>query len=280
MSDGGNSDSDDDVIRGMDWEMVSMTSSTYAENGSNGVSAATLHSDHFVFPPSRHEGLPIEEEEQGEMLDNVENSPVESQDLSGGETVEENEEEETSGGLGMEASRGNDEESVNFLDAAEGRGLIMFNGSACEEERGNEDDPVLEPGFSIDETAQLNSPEKLGGESVSCEAWWKRQASSLGQSNKLWSIAVAAALMGIVVLGQRWQYERWQNHQIRLQLRAKEECSVFKYYRLNLNYTARYFKHRSFPIQVMVTALEPELVKKLQKHASNLNPVTSLLNYP
>eukprot|EP01018_Ginkgo_biloba_P004080 Gb_27251 [translate_table: standard] len=139
----------------MDSEMVSMTSSTYAKNGSNGISAVTLHSDHFVSPQIDMKGFRLRKKSREKCWII--------------ETVEENEEEETSRGLGMEASHGNEEYSVSILDAAKGRGLIMFNGGVCEEERGNEDDPVLEPSFSIDETAQLNSPKKLGGKSVSCK---------------------------------------------------------------------------------------------------------------
>eukprot|EP01018_Ginkgo_biloba_P037749 Gb_01608 [translate_table: standard] len=115
----------------MDSEMVSMTSSTYVENGSNGVSAATLHSDHFVSPRIDMKVFRLRKKSRAKCWII--------------ETVEENEEEETSRGLGMEASHGNEKDSVSF---------------------------------SIDETAQLNSPEKLGGESVSCEAYCSGRSSN------------------------------------------------------------------------------------------------------
>eukprot|EP01018_Ginkgo_biloba_P003892 Gb_35524 [translate_table: standard] len=108
-----------------------MTSSTYAKNGSNGVSVATLHSDHFVSPRIDMKGFRLRKKSRAKCWII--------------ETVEENEEKETSRGLGMEASRGNEEDSVSF---------------------------------SIDETAQLNSPEKLGGESVSCEAYCSGRSSN------------------------------------------------------------------------------------------------------
>eukprot|EP01018_Ginkgo_biloba_P034575 Gb_40374 [translate_table: standard] len=100
---------------------------------------------------------------------------------------------------------------------------------------------TLPKSFSISEDAQQdreiesNSPKspkdsktkKKSGKALPCEAWWKRQAASLRaqgrQATTLWSIAVAAALMGLVILGQRWQHERWQNQQLRLQLCAKDE---------------------------------------------------------
>jgi hypothetical protein len=47
-----------------------------------------------------------------------------------------------------------------------------------------------------------------------CEAWWKRSAASLisqvKETNTVWSIFIAAAVMGVVILGQHWQQERWQ----------------------------------------------------------------------
>lgn len=45
-----------------------------------------------------------------------------------------------------------------------------------------------------------------------CGAWWKRRASALyahaKEANAYWSIFIAAAVMGLVMLGQRWQQER------------------------------------------------------------------------
>eukprot|EP00249_Psilotum_nudum_P018328 c26752_g1_i1 orf=452-1327(-) len=57
--------------------------------------------------------------------------------------------------------------------------------------------------------------------------WWKRQASLLQartqETNTFWSIAWTATVMGIVVvLGYRWQRERSQNQELRLQLSAKD----------------------------------------------------------
>jgi len=103
---------------------------------------------------------------------------------------------------------------------------------------------VLEQSFSLPKPFSLNeatqqdddvssdSPiaskaKKSSGKDLPCEAWWKRHAASLltqaREANALWPIAIAAALMGLVVLGQRWQQERWQNQQLRSQLSAKDE---------------------------------------------------------
>ncbi|XP_057981454.1 ATG8-interacting protein 2 [Malania oleifera] len=84
----------------------------------------------------------------------------------------------------------------------------------------------------LDLTGIPQSPEpmeddKYGGSNDSnlpCEAWWKRRAVSLyahaKEANTFWSIFIATAVMGLVILGQRWQKERWQV------LQLKWQCSL------------------------------------------------------
>ncbi|EFJ37197.1 hypothetical protein SELMODRAFT_437818 [Selaginella moellendorffii] len=54
-------------------------------------------------------------------------------------------------------------------------------------------------------------------------SWKKTIASYIRRASTLWSLTIAAALVGLVIIGQRWQHERWQNHQMRLQLCYKDE---------------------------------------------------------
>ncbi|EFJ27747.1 hypothetical protein SELMODRAFT_441457 [Selaginella moellendorffii] len=54
-------------------------------------------------------------------------------------------------------------------------------------------------------------------------SWKKKIASYIRRASTLWSLTIAAALVGLVIIGQRWQHERWQNHQMRLQLCYKDE---------------------------------------------------------
>ncbi|CAK9269167.1 unnamed protein product [Sphagnum jensenii] len=60
-----------------------------------------------------------------------------------------------------------------------------------------------------------------------CEAWWKRRGVLLcvqaQQATTLWSLALAAAVMGLVILGHQWQQEWYQNQQLQLQLCSKDE---------------------------------------------------------
>ncbi|KAL6128692.1 hypothetical protein ACLB2K_072047 [Fragaria x ananassa] len=67
------------------------------------------------------------------------------------------------------------------------------------------------------DTSQSPRPmkdDKFDGSDLPCGAWWKRRAYSLyshaKEANACWSIIVAAAVMGLVILGQRWQNEGWQ----------------------------------------------------------------------
>lgn len=58
-------------------------------------------------------------------------------------------------------------------------------------------------------------------------SWWNCQTVLWGpgsqKSSTVWSIALAAAVVGIVIIGHRWHRERYQNQQLKLDLSAKEE---------------------------------------------------------
>ncbi|KAA8516065.1 hypothetical protein F0562_019244 [Nyssa sinensis] len=78
--------------------------------------------------------------------------------------------------------------------------------------------------------SQLPKPtteDKYDGSDLPCEAWWKRRAASLfahaKEANAFWSIFIAAAVMGLVILGQRWQQERWQVLQLKWQFSINDE---------------------------------------------------------
>lgn len=218
MSEGGGSESDDSMNNrsNKDWEMVSLTSSTCAENGSNGVYTEVLEdleSDTFIFPPSRHEGLPIESDDH-EGIETL----LGSDNLS--DNNAENEEEGPLGGPEFETPRAEEENSRN-LDVlrdsdAGGEGI---RDSAVDENVELKHEGLDNEGFGNEGWLD----EGFGDEDFRCDGWWKRQTASLTEPNTLWSIAVATALLGIVYLGQRWQHERWNNKQLRLQLCAKDE---------------------------------------------------------
>ncbi|XP_059651385.1 ATG8-interacting protein 1 [Cornus florida] len=74
---------------------------------------------------------------------------------------------------------------------------------------------------------KLTEEDKYDESELPCEAWWKRRATSLythaKEANAFWSIFVAAAVMGLVILGQRWQQERWQVLQLKWQVNINDE---------------------------------------------------------
>uniref|UniRef100_A0A7N0V9V0 ATG8-interacting protein 1 n=1 Tax=Kalanchoe fedtschenkoi TaxID=63787 RepID=A0A7N0V9V0_KALFE len=62
---------------------------------------------------------------------------------------------------------------------------------------------------------------------IPCGPWWKRQAAYLydhvKEASPLWSVVIAATVMGLAVLGQRWQQRKSQVLMLNLQFSAIEE---------------------------------------------------------
>lgn len=60
-----------------------------------------------------------------------------------------------------------------------------------------------------------------------CASWLRRQLAlwqaQLRKANTLWSLALAAAVMGILILGRGWRRLQAQNRILRLQLQAKDK---------------------------------------------------------
>ncbi|KAF8379541.1 hypothetical protein HHK36_028980 [Tetracentron sinense] len=256
--------------RGNDWEVVSLTASTYAaapgpkafesnddEKGDQfgedekKTSRAMFMSGHFVFPPSQHENLPLEADhsEIHELVDERvipnEVSGLDVKDMDRSERK--NEENWNSKGLTipdefpgiqffdelgnrLSVSGSEFEEGINLVDKEQSMysaaKFSSFDSEAdisgstmCDE---NTDIPELtdisqqspDSPSDISKSPKLTKEDKYVGSSIPCKAWWNRQAASLyahvKEANAFWSVFVAAALMGLVILGHRWQQERWQ----------------------------------------------------------------------
>ncbi|XP_056160587.1 ATG8-interacting protein 2-like isoform X2 [Syzygium oleosum] len=78
----------------------------------------------------------------------------------------------------------------------------------------------------------LHSPKAIKddnshGSSLPCGAWWKRRAASLyaqaKEANAFWSVFIAAAVMGFVIMGHRWRHERWQALQLKWHVNISNE---------------------------------------------------------
>ncbi|KAL5727345.1 hypothetical protein ACHQM5_000555 [Ranunculus cassubicifolius] len=209
-------------------------------------SRAMFMSGHFVFPPNQHENLPLEPVDN-EIHTESENEGVNAigLDLEGDESqkvIQENwdvkgmEVPENLGAKGMNLS-GHDTEfgsgkALEELNVVEEEPTIytahkfssllgeadISGSTVLEENIVIPEQNVAEEDSSSDSSKSLSPKEnKSKGYGLPCEAWWKRQAASLyaqaKEANALWSVFVAAALMGLVILGQRWQQERWQTLQ-------------------------------------------------------------------
>ncbi|XP_057463593.1 ATG8-interacting protein 1-like [Actinidia eriantha] len=81
------------------------------------------------------------------------------------------------------------------------------------------------PNSNISQLPKDAKEDKNDGSELPCEAWWKRRAASIysqaKEANAVWSIFIAAAVVGLAILGQRWQQERWQALQHKWQFTIK-----------------------------------------------------------
>ncbi|KAF8087176.1 hypothetical protein N665_0596s0027 [Sinapis alba] len=191
----------DNTTRGTDWEVVSLTASAYAASPGPKPpppppllhDAETSHplymSRHFVFPPT-------EQEEQHRHT----NKTMDDSDFS----LEQETGKEVGGGdltLDDEFGFFQEEKDKSNDERAFGGSHVYEQSEPVHQQQTND----ITPDDDDDEVAAANSPPP---------PWWKRSAASLlsqaKETNTVWSIFIAAAVMGVVVLGQRWQHDRWQ----------------------------------------------------------------------
>lgn len=268
--------------QGSEWEVVTLTASAYAADLGNvavqpvneegkGVntagradtetSNALFMSGHFAFPPSEHENLPIQPDDNDTHKKDKE-ADTGAADLfseEGGPSHKKGEENWYIEGLNDPEYPSMHDDSGNKLDFDEAMAALhgldvtdiakgvysspkfssFHAGANMDAEELYDDDEstgpiilpdpsdvVLDPSgrpYSLSNAAEdaHNTPELPPG------AWWKRQVASLcahvKETNAFWSVFLAAAVMGLVLLGQQWQQERWQVLQHRWQLSVNAE---------------------------------------------------------
>ncbi|CAL5018331.1 unnamed protein product [Urochloa decumbens] len=204
--------------RGADWEVVTLTASAYEAapgpagtegkpiNEEHSSSNELLKSDHFVFPPSEHENLPIQtcfdeiqpEKDGQEVSTSVKDYTIKND--VGSERVE-----------FYDEGRSVSADDVEMRDDVPG-----YESSHTEDVRhgfvAHDDDD--EAGDGSDENS--GEPfEPAGSKShdagASCKCWLKKHMTCLyhqaKETNAIWSVVVAAALVGIVILG-RWHKDK------------------------------------------------------------------------
>lgn len=144
---------------------------------------------------------------------------------------------------GTEFGEGTALEGLNFDDkeqAVYGAAKFGFDGETVLRGSSTYDENTDNPGLTepleqdldlsgdISQSPRSMKDDKFDVSDLPCGAWWKRRASSLyshaKEANAYWSIFVAAAVMGLVILGQRWQNERWQALQQKWQFSVDQKA--------------------------------------------------------
>ncbi|XP_022924470.1 ATG8-interacting protein 1-like isoform X1 [Cucurbita moschata] len=235
------------------------------ENKSNLYEAETSHalfmSRHFVFPPNQHENLPLEPD-KSEIHDDQggkENVDSDSTAVDGGKSSRKNEDV-----LNIERL-GETDEFSGIDKTTEKGGKLSFHGDEFSENTtlpdlnlvDKEQDPFDAPTYSsfhgetnlssmtndeippLESNDQVSNPESLethtldsksNKSNLPCGAWWKRRAVNLyshaKEANAFWSIFVAAAVMGLVILGQRWQQESWRTLQLKGHISVNDQKTI------------------------------------------------------
>ncbi|KAL3381381.1 hypothetical protein AABB24_001472 [Solanum stoloniferum] len=236
-----NEEGEETAPRGNEWEVVSLTQSAYAaapgpkqvdSNDDNGSSAeyvaetsqAMFMSGHFVFPPSQHENLPLEPDV------NEINNEQEGEDATP-ELVANEEEFEEDAALQRFSLVDKEQSIFGAANYSSYQSEEPMGFSATTEET-NVLEESVEPSHQGLESGSSNLPktkdeDDYDAANLPCQAWWKRRAASLvahaKDTNTLWSIFIAAAVMGLVIIGQKWQQERWQVLQMKWQAGVHSE---------------------------------------------------------
>ncbi|OEL27502.1 hypothetical protein BAE44_0011477 [Dichanthelium oligosanthes] len=190
-----------------EWDMLPLTSSVYSSplfrrefepinlpgygdvsNSQEDTHNGLVMSDGFVFPPSEHENLPVEPEHD----------------------------ESNTNSDGKEGSAGSNDDGWCHVSPEEVDGLSNENLSVNSElPAANE--TALPDSNPTDVNPKQEKDHTTCKADVSCEGWWKRKSTYLFHHIKgvttVCSVVAAGAVVGFVVMSQRWQQDHWHFHQ-------------------------------------------------------------------
>ncbi|CAM0907829.1 unnamed protein product [Alopecurus aequalis] len=222
MSDNEKETAEGGTNRGTDWEVVTLTASAYAaapgpdrgpatEEDVKGLNAgeedgrgsSLFVSDHFVFPPSEHENLPIEtaleEPEKGVQEESI---SVMDADFSSMGPM----------GDGSDSIQYYDEGKKMTADEAEMLGDAAEHGLFHTEDDGYGSavrDGDHGDGDDSQDKSDVPQDSKSHSSGAPCQCWLKKHMACLYDqakgTNTLWSVVVAAAFVGLVIL---WRKEK------------------------------------------------------------------------
>lgn len=269
-----NQGGDEIKSKGIEWEVVSLTASTYAASPGPKVpdsvhkekasaadeseaetSQALLMSGHFVYAPGQQENLPAVEESL-EINKGEKNLVTELQTEESDRSKQKENDDLNIPGLKVpddfSVSEGFDGKAgslpihdskfdeVNLLHGAKALDVeqvvydsvknneITLGGSASLHDLIEPSESALDPVVPRDESdRKAHNNDKNNTEDPIPRAWWEKPVACLrahvNETNAIWSIFIAAAVVGLVILGQKWQQERKQVLQQRLQLSLTTE---------------------------------------------------------
>ncbi|KAJ6817537.1 ATG8-interacting protein 1-like isoform X1 [Iris pallida] len=242
------------------FDLPDETTGGFDRNGQE-VLGTMFMSKHFIFPPPEHENLLLEPD-----CSEIHNEPVSqgmdsAEELNGSNKFEDNWKMKSDDGLdGLIFDKGKSlsDHSMVFGEGKPLEGLAMVgkehiiygdpglsafdndtdgDQSVLDDENTNtpkandsSHENIVIPSDSTNVSKQ-NEGNEYDGSDVPCEAWWKRQAMSVynraKEGNTFWSVFVAAAFMGLVILGgQQWQREKLHFQQLKLHFVISDEsCS-------------------------------------------------------
>ncbi|KAG6525602.1 ATG8-interacting protein 1-like [Zingiber officinale] len=192
--------------------------------------AALFMSGHFIFPPSEHENLPIQpdtneisgrpEENIGspEMVDadDIDQLQTESKDdLHGVEFLDEGSKFSVHE-MGFEEVKGSQRSTLVGLEQF----ILADPDSVASHSEMQRSVTKIETSESLDvntdsfEEHKIDDEDDSDGPELPSQAWWKAHVASVyrqaKEANTFWSVVVAAAVVGIIVLGRRWQQDKWK----------------------------------------------------------------------
>jgi hypothetical protein len=215
MSDNERDAAEGGAARGADWEVVTLTASAYAAApgpgggpaaeqegrgyGAGSSSNALLMSDHFVFPPSEHENLPIETAlEAPSAGDDVQEESTSVED-AGFQSV--------GAGAGSERVQYYDDGRNLSADEAEMLGDMDEHGSFCAEDDGH-GSAIHDDGEDSQDRSEVTPDSRSRGSSGSPSQYWLKKHmvclyDQAKETNALWSVVVAAAFVGLVILWRK-----------------------------------------------------------------------------
>ncbi|MCL7047030.1 hypothetical protein MKW94_007625 [Papaver nudicaule] len=224
-------------------------------------STAMFMSKHFVFPPSEHENLPVQPDCSNNVaqdsLPHNEVSPLgmeegeksekfdeDSWNIKGLEVLEELHHSQFTDEKGENPPFCEESNSFQGIKLVNKEDTIDMNANLCSfhdveaslsvstlsESTNCAAMPVTNDVVNVDSSSEISkshNPSKGDNQGFPCEAWWKKRATSWYSQAKdakaLWSVVVAAALMGFVVIGQRWQRESCQGRQLKWHFSISDE---------------------------------------------------------